>query len=179
MSENTLTTIYKYPCSSRPLASGARRLIFFKQKTAYDIGLGIPAEPLFRSHALGAEGMAANADLLEPYTVADDAKIADRKSVGEGKRGDLGGRRIIKKKRRVLQLIVVPGGIGPKHHGIQQRDRNHQLENCFFFKQKTAYEIGLGIPAEPLFRSELPWIGLMLAASFATYGLLRKTAPLG
>src|SRR5260221_10824757 len=26
---------------------------------------------------------------------------------------------------------------------------------CFFFKQKTAYEIGLGIPAEPLFRSLL------------------------
>src|SRR5436189_2918002 len=26
--------------------------------------------------------------------------------------------------------------------------------NLFFFKQKTAYEIGLGIPAEPLFRSE-------------------------
>src|SRR5205085_6224801 len=25
----------------------------------------------------------------------------------------------------------------------------------FFFKQKTAYEIGLGIPAEPLFRSFL------------------------
>src|SRR5205807_3219861 len=25
----------------------------------------------------------------------------------------------------------------------------------FFFKQKTAYEIGLGIPAEPLFRSNL------------------------
>src|SRR5437867_10430905 len=24
---------------------------FFKQKTAYDVGLGIPAEPLFRSHA--------------------------------------------------------------------------------------------------------------------------------
>src|SRR5262249_56402784 len=24
----------------------------------------------------------------------------------------------------------------------------------FFFKQKTAYDIGLGIPAEPLFRSE-------------------------
>src|SRR5262245_63957000 len=28
------------------------------------------------------------------------------------------------------------------------------LYSCFFFfKQKTAYEIGLGIPAEPLFRS--------------------------
>src|SRR5437773_7511028 len=25
----------------------------------------------------------------------------------------------------------------------------------FFFKQKTAYEIGLGIPAEPLFRSSV------------------------
>src|SRR5579859_8292123 len=31
-----------------------------------------------------------------------------------------------------------------------------ELLGCFgffFFKQKTAYEIGLGIPAEPLFRS--------------------------
>src|SRR5699024_11643376 len=27
------------------------------------------------------------------------------------------------------------------------------LPMIFFFKQKTAYEIGLGIPAEPLFRS--------------------------
>src|SRR5438034_2457869 len=26
--------------------------------------------------------------------------------------------------------------------------------SVFFFKQKTAYEIGLGIPAEPLFRSK-------------------------
>src|SRR5699024_11490320 len=27
------------------------------------------------------------------------------------------------------------------------------ISSFFFFKQKTAYEIGLGIPAEPLFRS--------------------------
>src|SRR5689334_24140418 len=27
------------------------------------------------------------------------------------------------------------------------------IYSIFFFKQKTAYEIGLGIPAEPLFRS--------------------------
>src|SRR5436189_4735141 len=27
------------------------------------------------------------------------------------------------------------------------------VRNFFFFKQKTAYESGLGIPAEPLFRS--------------------------
>src|SRR5436305_8326866 len=35
-------------------------------------------------------------------------------------------------------------------------DRWHWLRwpsSIFFFKQKTAYEIGLGIPAEPLFRS--------------------------
>src|SRR5437868_7404418 len=30
----------------------------------------------------------------------------------------------------------------------------------FFFKQKTAYEIGLGIPAEPLFRSPTYQAGL-------------------
>src|SRR5436309_3221685 len=29
--------------------AAARRVFFFKQKTAYEIGLGIPAEPLFRS----------------------------------------------------------------------------------------------------------------------------------
>src|SRR2546428_6859995 len=36
----------------------------------------------------------------------------------------------------------------------------HILFCClfFFFKQKTAYEIGLGIPAEPLFRSNKVWI---------------------
>src|SRR4051812_49594833 len=33
--------------ASRPFALG--RVFFFKQKTAYEIGLGIPAEPLFRS----------------------------------------------------------------------------------------------------------------------------------
>src|SRR5690606_40377100 len=40
----------------RPVPSadepGVALLFFFKQKTAYEIGLGIPAEPLFRSHLL-------------------------------------------------------------------------------------------------------------------------------
>src|SRR5260370_10240359 len=31
----------------------------------------------------------------------------------------------------------------------------------FFFKQKTAYEIGLGIPAEPLFRSTSPHLTIL------------------
>src|SRR5437660_9618446 len=34
-----------------------------------------------------------------------------------------------------------------------KEDKPLQLFLFFFFKQKTAYEIGLGIPAEPLFRS--------------------------
>src|SRR5258708_23527333 len=37
----------------------------------------------------------------------------------------------------------------PTHLSVQH------LSTFFFFKQKTAYEIGLGIPAEPLFRSTL------------------------
>src|SRR5437870_6071509 len=40
---------------------------------------------------------------------------------------------------------------------IDQQNVIHCKSSCviffFFFKQKTAYEIGLGIPAEPLFRS--------------------------
>src|SRR4051794_34609401 len=35
----------------------------------------------------------------------------------------------------------------------QRRTRTCGSAVVFFFKQKTAYEIGLGIPAEPLFRS--------------------------
>ena len=37
------------------------------------------------------------------YNIVDSvfvARLRDRKSVGEGKRGDLGGRRIIKKKKK-------------------------------------------------------------------------------
>src|SRR5262245_62782176 len=48
--------------------SNAQELIFFfffKQKTAYEIGLGIPAEPLFRSHAysivIGSKHITLNA----------------------------------------------------------------------------------------------------------------------
>src|SRR5437660_4475339 len=33
-----------------------------------------------------------------------------------------------------------------------------EISPFFFFKQKTAYEIGLGIPAEPLFRSLLKFM---------------------
>src|SRR5436305_5861205 len=38
---------------------------------------------------------------------------------------------------------------------------NYLVFFFFFFKQKTAYEIGLGIPAEPLFRSTITSIILI------------------
>src|SRR5437867_7675138 len=38
---------------------------------------------------------------------------------------------------------------------LHSRRSLQRLILVFFFKQKTAYDIGLGIPAEPLFRSRL------------------------
>src|SRR5205823_7741046 len=37
--------------------------------------------------------------------------------------------------------------------GLLGQNPGFNAGSFFFFKQKTAYEIGLGIPAEPLFRS--------------------------
>src|SRR5436309_12188272 len=48
--------------------------------------------------------------------------------------------------------------------GIEEASKSNLF---FFFKQKTAYEIGLGIPAEPLFRSDV------LAAQPVTTNLLK------
>src|SRR5439155_8954950 len=42
------------------------------------------------------------------------------------------------------------------HVTVLRRGLRSHAFIVFFFKQKTAYEIGLGIPAEPLFRSLLP-----------------------
>src|SRR5207253_4857747 len=47
-------------------------------------------------------------------------------------------------------------------------------KRVFFFKQKTAYEIGLGIPAEPLFRSKAASGGIqgdVLATDNNTVGM--------
>src|SRR5688572_7077310 len=43
----------------------------------------------------------------------------------------------------------------PVRSMIGWMERSRPMATIFFFKQKTAYEIGLGIPAEPLFRSTL------------------------
>src|SRR2546428_2826187 len=46
-------------------------------------------------------------------------------------------------------------GNGSCRRAHQPVRRQVLTSSFFFFKQKTAYEIGLGIPAEPLFRSAL------------------------
>src|SRR5205807_4597011 len=51
-------------------------IFFFKQKTAYDIGLGIPAEPLFRSGQEAASG-----------GIQGDVLATDNNTVGMGDAG--------------------------------------------------------------------------------------------
>src|SRR5438093_4879276 len=48
----------------------------------------------------------------------------------------------------------------------------------FFFKQKTAYEIGLGIPVEPLFRSIIPMLCVTIFAILVVWFLLPRVARL-
>src|SRR5205807_3341697 len=52
----------------------------------------------------------------------------------------------------------------------------------FFFKQKTAYEIGLGIPAEPLFRSRrfmiIPMLCVTIFVILVVWFLLPRVARL-
>src|SRR5438477_8317821 len=45
---------------------------FFKQKTAYEIGLGIPAEPLFRSRSASIAGL--RRDAVQPDIEAERKK---------------------------------------------------------------------------------------------------------
>src|SRR5207302_6137640 len=65
----------------------------------------------------------------------------------------------------------------PRDRGIERAgggaDAARRDGVVFFFKQKTAYEVGLGIPAEPLFRSVLPrtpgnnvYVGFMVWSNF-------------
>src|SRR5436853_1285095 len=49
-----------------------------------------------------------------------------------------------------------------RKRGVTMLDPRILSVLIFFFKQKTAYEIGLGIPAEPLFRSRLFLLVLIL-----------------
>src|SRR5437660_4268526 len=56
------------------------------------------------------------------------------------------------------------------------------LYDFFFFKQKTAYDIGLGIPAEPLFRSRrfmiIPMLCVTIFVILVVWFLLPRVARL-
>src|SRR5438105_10394649 len=57
---------------------------FFKQKTAYEIGLGIPAEPLFRS-AVGGKRTSARVNIVPcSGTKKRGTECLDRKSGSAG-----------------------------------------------------------------------------------------------
>src|SRR5436305_7863938 len=55
-----------------------------------------------------------------------------------------------------MQVVSVAcGSVEAGLADATSRDSLGKQKIIFFFKQKTAYEIGLGIPAEPLFRSDV------------------------
>src|SRR5438045_7802164 len=56
-------------------------VFFFKQKTAYDIGLGIPAEPLFRSRALNGR---FNTSITHAYSIVIGSKHITLNATGGG-----------------------------------------------------------------------------------------------
>src|SRR5207249_6919199 len=81
-----------------------------------------------------------------PPAVRGGAEVAEREALEEPREGVLGGGRAVR---------AWCGGVGGRRGRRPFRPRLLCDEGggVFFFKQKTAYEIGLGIPAEPLFRS--------------------------
>src|SRR5206468_7443840 len=64
-------------------------LFFFQQKTAYEIGLGIPAEPLFRS-AMAKAGKGLLEGTLQAGTSAVSDKLLDLVGLGGKSAADKG-----------------------------------------------------------------------------------------
>src|SRR5438445_4566576 len=78
-------------CSSRCFFA-TFLFFFFKQKTAYDIGLGIPAEPLFRSIASALAGGAMSklfggGQKAASGGIQGDVLATDNNTVGMGDAG--------------------------------------------------------------------------------------------
>src|SRR5947207_6236262 len=65
-----------------------RHFFFFKEKTAYEIGLGIPAEPLFRSLAGGAMSkLFGGGQKAASGGIQGDVLATDNNTVGMGDAG--------------------------------------------------------------------------------------------
>src|SRR5690606_39527120 len=62
-------------------------LFFFKQKTAYEIGLGIPAEPLFRSAGGAMSKLFGGGQKAASGGIQGDVLATDNNTVGMGDAG--------------------------------------------------------------------------------------------
>src|SRR5206468_7733264 len=69
----------------------------------------------------------------------------------------------------VIKIGIRQDVINESQMRVVRREYRRFILIFFFFKQKTAYEIGLGIPAEPLFRS----VKILI---FAAEGLTKRSA---
>src|SRR5881394_442064 len=123
---------------------------FFKQKTAYEIGWCDWSSDVCSSDLPGTgstEGTSKPAAVV-PRRSSPLWLRSEERRVGKGVPAsvDLGGRRIIKKKNSRRHSHQS----GPHEHGCIAGDALRYYGSCFrefgveffFFKQKTAYEIG-------------------------------------
>src|SRR5207245_6576667 len=62
-------------------------VFFFKQKTAYEIGLGIPAEPLFRSAGGAMSKLFGGGQKAASGGIQGDVLATDNNTVGMGDAG--------------------------------------------------------------------------------------------
>src|SRR5205809_1189099 len=65
------------------LTNATKRFFFFKQKTAYEFGLGIPAEPLFRSNIRALNGR-FNTSITHAYSIVIGSKHITLNATGGG-----------------------------------------------------------------------------------------------
>src|SRR5438309_4042813 len=80
------------------------------------------------------------------------------------------------------QVAQIPHDAVQFGHGVAEAPRNAirprnlkwelPIAAVFFFKQKTAYDLGLGIPAEPLFRSNCMFSCLQILEAFLWFVLI-------
>src|SRR5687768_3183117 len=81
-----------YPWGGALSGNDPQRFFFFKQKTAYEIGLGIPAEPLFRSSdklVLTSVTPASSAPVLQTPKATSSTLYFDSLTVNAGNGGFL------------------------------------------------------------------------------------------
>src|SRR5262249_59696107 len=86
---------------------------FFKQKTAYEIGLGIPAEPLFRSLEAVKKPPPNNLDMAPPAraeaippAIAPNINHRSEERFSRNAETDLVCRLLLEKKKTIKKLLT-------------------------------------------------------------------------